>query len=308
MSHMTTLGNVLERASNMSRNYADHYIPVKDISFNNLESINIGNRTHKLRPVAQQSISNRLGIPIQYLRRCPPDIQEMNMNHWIKKEKNVELFFRFDSDDVRAIFTPRYIPTDNLEVLHRLESLNYPLSTLVQCALDGEFMLLSIPDSRQSFSIGSEKMTPGVSISNSETGLASLSISVFILRLVCTNGMISKTAVSASYKHISDKILQEFPNVLENVSHELGKQKDQFRLSLESKVDDPESTIASFNRQFELGKEEKEAVEWALPLEYGFTMFHVINAYTKAAQYEMLSAESRYKLQRVGGTVLGMVK
>lgn len=308
MSHMTTMGNVLERASNMSRNYADHYIPVKDISFNNLESINIGNRTHKLRPVAQQSISNRLGIPIQYLRRCTPELQEFNMNHWIKKEKNEELFFRFDGDDVRAIFTPRYIPTDNLEVLHRLESLNYPLNTRVQCALDGEFMLISIPDGRQSFSIGTEKMIPGVSISNSEVGLASLSISVFILRLVCTNGMISKTAVSASYKHISDKILQEFPNVLENVSQELGKQKDQFRLSLDSKVDDPESTISSFNRQFELGKEEKEAVEWALPLEYGFTMFHVVNAYTKAAQYEMLSAENRYKLQKVGGTILGMVK
>jgi len=305
---MTTLGNVLERASNMSRNYADSYIPVKDISFNNLESINIGNKTHKLRPVAQQSISYRLGIPIQYLRRCPPDIQEYNMNHWIKREKNEELFFRFDGDDVRAIFTPRYIPTDNLEVLHRLESLNYPLSTRVQCALDGEFMLLSIPDGRQSFSIGAEKMTPGVSISNSEVGLASLSISVFILRLVCTNGMISKTAVSASYKHISDRILEEFPNVLENVSQELGKQKDQFRLSLDSRVDDPESTIASFNRQFELGKEEREAVEWALPLEYGFTMFHVVNAYTKAAQYEMLSAEHRYKLQKVGGMILGMVK
>lgn len=308
MSHMTTLGNVLERASNMSRNYADHYIPVKDISFNNLESINIGNRTHKLRPVAQQSIANRLCIPIQYLRRCDHEVQQYNMNHWITKEKNEELFFRFDGDDVRAIFTPRYIPTDNLEVLHRLESLNYSHSTRVQCSLDGEFMLLSIPDSRQSFSIGTEKMIPGVSISNSETGLASLSISVFILRLVCTNGMISKTAVSASYKHISDKILQEFPNVLENVSQELGKQKDQFQLSLESKVDDPESTIASFNRQFELGKEEKEAVEWALPLEYGFTMFHVVNAYTKAAQYEMLSAEHRYKLQKVGGMILGMVK
>jgi len=305
---MTTLGNVLEWASNMSRNYADSYIPVKDISFNNLESINIGNRTHKLRPVAQQSISNRLGIPIQYLRRCPPELQEFNMNHWINKEKNEELFFRFDSDDVRAIFTPRYIPTDNLEVLHRLESLNYPLSTRVQCALDGDFMLLSIPDGRQSFSIGTEKMIPGVSVSNSEVGLASLSISVFILRLVCTNGMISKTAVSASYKHISDKILQEFPNVLENVSQELGKQKDQFRLSLESKVDDPEATVTSFNRQFELGKEEKRAVEWALPLEYGFTMFHVVNAYTKAAQYEMLSAENRYKLQKVGGMILGMVK
>ena len=44
------------------------------------------------------------------------------------------------------------------------------------------------------------------------------------------------------------------------------------------------------------------------PLEYGFTMFHVVNVYTKAAQYEILPAESRYRLQKVGGMILGMVK
>jgi len=40
-------------------------------------------------------------------------------------------------------------------------------------------------------------------------------------------------------------------------------------------VDNPESTIQSFNRQFDLGKEERAAAEWALTLEYGFTMFNV---------------------------------
>ena len=43
--------------------------------------------------------------------------------------------------------------------------------------------------------------------------------------------------------------------------------------SIESQVDNPESTIESFNRQFQLGKTEKEAVEWAWPLEAGDTMF-----------------------------------
>ena len=51
--------------------------------------------------------------------------------------------------------------------------------------------------------------------------------------------MISKTEVSASYRHVSLKILNEFPKVLDNVSLELGKQKDQFRISIESKVDNP---------------------------------------------------------------------
>lgn len=308
MSQMTTLAKVHERVETMSINHVDQFIKSKEISFENLKTIRIGEESHTLRPVAQQSIANRLGIPIQYLRRCPEDIQALNMNHWIRYEKNEELFFRFDGNDVRAVFTPRYIPTDNKEIMQRLDSLGYDPDTRVQCSLDDEFMSLSIPDANQTFQVNGERMTPGISVSNSEVGLASLSIAAFMLRLVCTNGMINKTEVSASYRHVSMKILSDLPGVLSNVTQELGRQKEQIRLSLDSKVENPESTINSFNRQFQLNKEEKEAVEWALPMEYGYTMFHVINVYTKAAHYEELPAESMYRLQKVGGMILGMVK
>ena len=308
MSQMTTLARVHERVERMSQNHVDQFIKVKDISFENLATINIGDDAHILRPIAQQSIANRLGIPIQYLRKCPEDIQAINMNHWIRKETHEELFFRFDGDDVRAVFTPRYIPTDNLEVLQKLDALDYDPQTRVQCNLDDEFMSLSIPDGNQTFQVNGERMTPGISVGNSEVGLASLSIAAFMLRLVCTNGMISKTEVSASYRHVSAKILAELPGVFSNVSQELGRQKEQVRLSLESKVENPETTISNFNNQFQLNKEEKEAVEWALPMEYGYTMFHVLNVYTKAAQFKELPAESSFRLQKVGGMILGMVK
>lgn len=65
---------------------------------------------------------------------------------------------------------------------------------------------------------------------------------------VCTNGMISKTEVSASYRHVSLKILNEFPKVLDNVSLELGKQKDQFRISMQTPVENPLMTMENFNR------------------------------------------------------------
>jgi len=308
MNNMTTLGNVFDRVHEMSQHYHDKFIEVKEITFESLETISISDEPHRLKPIAQQSISNRLGIPFHYLRKCPSDIQRLNLNHWLRYERNEELFFRFNGDDVRAIFTPRYIPTDNVEVLDKLKSLDYPLDTRVQSSIDDEFMMINIPDGRQSFTINGERMTPGISVSNSEVGLASLSIAAFVLRLVCTNGMISKTEVSASYRHISGKILSELPKVLNDVSSELGKKKDQFRLSIESKVEHPEMTISSFNNQFQLNKEEKEAVEWALPLEFGQTMFHVINVYTKAAQYPELPADSGYKLQKVGGMILEMVK
>jgi hypothetical protein len=78
-------------------------------------------------------------------------------------------------------------------------------------------------------------------------------------------------------------------------------------LSLESRVDNPSATVENFNRQFQLNDEEKGAVAWALPIEYGQTMFNVINTYTKAAQYQELLASSSFKLEKVGGAILGMV-
>ena len=60
--------------------------------------------------------------------------------------------------------------------------------------------------------------------------------------------------------------------------------------------------------QFQLGEKEREAVEWGWEQEMGKTMFHVVSAYTRAAQFEGLPAEASYRLQKVGGAILGMVK
>jgi len=304
---LTTLGKVFDRVDEMSAACYDMNIDVPDVSFDNLDVLRIAGEPHQIRSVAQRSISNRLGIPYPYLRRCPPDVQALNLNHWITKEKNDQLLFRFDGHDVRALFTTKYIPVDNFEVCERLDSLGYGPDTEVQCHLDPEFMSLSIPDGAKAFDINGDKFKPGISISNSEVGLASLSIAAFVLRLVCTNGMVAKSDVSASYRHVSTKILNEFPQVLDKVSYELGAQRSQFKLSMESSVDDPEGTLASFNRQFGLNASEKEAVEWAWPKEMGSNMFAVVNTYTRAAQWNELSAESSFRLSRVGGNILGML-
>lgn len=139
-------------------------------------------------------------------------------------------------------------------------------------------------------------------------GLACLSIAAFFLRLICTNGLIAKTEVHASYKHVSLKVFNEFPQVLEKVSLELARKREQLRISTESPVDNATVTMENFNRQFQLNKTEKEAVEWGWSHEKGYTMFHLVNAYTRASQFEGLSAESSHRLQKVEGMILDMVK
>ena len=101
MQKLTTLEKVSNRIDALSANCYDQKIDVPDISFDNLGTVNIAGEHHALKPIAQRSISNRLGIPYPYLKRCPEDIQAMNLNHWIKKEKNDQLLFRFDGQDVR---------------------------------------------------------------------------------------------------------------------------------------------------------------------------------------------------------------
>ena len=193
-------------------------------------------------------------------------------------------------------------------MLERIYSLGYNDKTNVQYSLDGDFMSLSILDGEKAFSINKEKFHPGISFGNSEVGLASLSISAFIMRLVCTNGMISKTDLSKSFKHISGKVLDKFPEILEGVASELTFNKEQFKHSLASTVDDPELTFSSFNRQFQLNEPEREAVTWAWPFEQGGTMFNIVNTYTKASQFEELPAASSFKLQKAGGQILSMVR
>lgn len=169
--------------------------------------------------------------------------------------------------------------------------------------------MLNIPDAGGEFTlVGKDKMRPGISIGNSEVGIASLSISAFILRLVCTNGLISKTDMSSAYRHISSAVLDKFPEVMAQLSGELVNQKRQLQFSLESRVHNPEATMLEFNRQFQLNQIERDAVEWGWIFEAGDTMFSVVNSYTNAAQYEDLTADSVHRLQRVGGSVLAMVR
>jgi hypothetical protein len=64
---------------------------------------------------------------------------------------------------------------------------------------------------------------------------------------------------------------------------------------------------SSLVQQFNLNQPQKEAVEWAWPQEAGDNMFAVVNTYTKASQMDGLPAESSYRLQKVGGNILGML-
>jgi hypothetical protein len=96
--------------------------------------------------------------------------------------------------------------------------------------------------------------------------------------------------------------------ILEGVVSQSRHGHDRFMISTQSPVENPMSSIETFAKQFQLSQEETEIVRQAYYQEQGGTMFHVINAFTRAAQGPNLSAAEAYKLERTGGHILAMVK
>ena len=311
MRQTTTLENAIGKVHELSENNYDEIIPVRDMTFDSLEQMDIAGQSFGVLPSAQRLLSNRLRVPFSYLNRCPAQLQSENLNYWIEQEaRNRQvLFCRFAGNDLRAIFTERYTAIDHMEVLTKMLEYGFDPACEIQLSLDAEMMVLKVPEYERTFRLfEKDKIVPGISIANSEVGILALSIEAFYYRLVCSNGMIAKTSVDARYKHISRRVMDEFPLVLEDVVHQSRHGQNRFLISMQTPVDNPISTIESFARQFSLTQNEAEVVKQAFYQEQGGTMFHVINSFTRAAQEPGLSAADAYRLETTGGRILAMVK
>ena len=307
----TTLENVISRVHEQSANHYDNIVAVRDMRFDSLERMDIAGQSFGVLPSAQRLLANRLRMPFSYLVRCPAELQAENLNYWIEREARIRqsLFCRFAGNDVRAVFTERYRAIDHMEVLTKMLEHGFSHSREIHLSLDQEIMVLKVPEHDRLFRLSeNDKIVPGISIANSEVGVLALSIEAFYLRLICTNGMIAKTAIDARYKHISRKVMDEFPMIMEGVISQSRQGHDRFMISTQTPVANPESSIDAFARQFQITQEEAQIVKQAFYQEQGGTIFHVIQAFTRAAQFPNLSASDAYRLERAGGAILGMVK
>ena len=312
----TTLENVITEVHQNSINHFDEVMPVHKMSFDNLNNMWISGKQIDVAPSAQRLLSNRLRVPYSYLSRCPEDLQAENLNFWIEQEsQHRDTFFcRFNGDTLRAVFTERYMPLDNMEILSQLIEQGFDPCAEVQCSFDNNMFLLKIPEYAKAFGVNQgygmlDEIIPGIAFSNSEVGLLAFSIEAYLYRLVCTNGLISQTATTVSrFKHISNKGLENFPATLSSVIDGSAQNQIEFKLSSESHVDDPISSIESFSKRFGLSLNESEIVKQSFELEPGNTMFNIINAYTAAAKTDGLSTADVYKFEKAGGQILSLVK
>lgn len=305
----TKLRRAAEIVSDTSHGNWNRTFPASDLEFRDLDTLVIkesGNE-YEMLPSAKRLISTRLRLPQDYLMRCPPELQAQNLNHWLRRLEDTPLFCRFNEQNVRAFFTPRYKPIDNIEIMTRvMEAFDPDLE--VELRLNNEIMVLNIPDYGRTFAVHGDPIMPGTNFSNSEVGLASYCCSVFYQRIVCTNGLIATDQIAVKTRHIKMHALDDFESTMEQVKRMARYQEEKIRISIESSVDNPKATIASFGKQFQLTKDEIEIAQAAWDEDPKYSLWNVIQAFTWAAKNQELPAELAYKFQRVGGQILALAK
>jgi len=235
-----------------------------------------------------------------------------NLNYWIEQEQRKRKSFlcRFAGSQLRAIFTERYTAIDHMEILQAMLEYGFRPDQPVQYTLDPGMLVVKVPEPGNVFTVSlNDEIIPGISFINSEVGIFSFCIEAFFYRLVCSNGLIASVSAGFSrFKHISRRALDAFPQTIDQVLIDSHRRKDQLMISTETPVSNPMATIESFNKQFGINQAEAEIVKQAWQTEPGDTMFAIINAYTRSAQEPGLAAEEAYRMEKIGGRILSMVK
>ena len=317
---VTTLGDAIASIKRVHEHHRDDIVPTIMVEPVDLEHMKIRGKEYDVLPEAQYQICQRIGVPRSYMQKCIPSLQRTNMQHWMNnyvldRKSQDHLLIRFYDDKIRAIFTERYKPLDNIDLANNLLAQSIDMDMKVQFNHGHRFMSLNLLYSKEAYNVpvggfsGDDYMYPGISLINSEVGVSSFAARMFFFRLWCSNGAIVSHKFGArKFRHISDSNIDDVPRMLEWGRDSVGELRtitmNTLKRAREIKVDHVPETFEYMSKKYEVNEMQRAALPEAWEHEKGNSLFHIINTYTRAANSRYLDSEDRYSLQDIGGRML----
>ena len=259
-----------------------------------------------LQPHALGQLAGRLGIPANYLLRCEPELRANNVNRWLRDQQG-EVMLRMDGEEVRAVLSTRYRPVDNLDLV-RMVSKQVSKETQIRFEMTATHFEMQVV-SRHGEN-GNDPLFGGVHIGNSEVGVACISISGLIFRVICLNGLIMGSGNhKISRRHIGNSAsLNDIGGQVNRLIHAGHSAVERFKGTRAVHITDPAKVFERIVEHHDLSKDQHAAISYAYTVEPGLTLYHAINAVTRAGNSATLALEPRRQLQEVGGRMLEMAE
>lgn len=152
-----------------------------------------------IRQTAHRQLGTYLGIPQKYyelMRTDAPELLAYNANYWFSQKNELRTLRTIDGY-ARAFLSNRYRRIDNLDIASVTLPVigELPEARFVSTQITEDYMYIKVVNPRlQADVVPGDVVQAGVIISNSETGLGSVTIQPLIYRLVCSNGMVINDA------------------------------------------------------------------------------------------------------------------
>lgn len=258
-----------------------------------------------LQDQALQLLLTKLKVPCEYAKRCPHDLLASNVNHWLSRYPK-SLFIRFDRNEIRSILTQRYNPVSNLEMVRLLYNNIKDQDIGVRYEITpSRFIAQFISLEKVTGTEVGDPCQYGIHLCNSETGHASAGIKGLILRLICSNGLVSPfthNSWSRTHRSQTDLILDEMESSILSITSELPEILRIFYSTREILFSEPAKVIKGVSAHFKLTDAQQEEVQKHVT---GNNLYSLVNAFTHAGSHKNdLSMVAREQLQEVGGKLI----
>lgn len=306
-----TLAELRSMVADASRHH--HDIPIQAGDLEVSEDTGLlevrGGRELGLLPLALSQLGSKFGVPGAYLAKCPTELRAENLNFWLRENRHRRLLLRCDGDSVRAVLSEKYAPVDHSRVLGWLSE-SFGEQATLRFELTAEQLLVQFVGNQGRSFDPSDDLTPGVSLRNSEVGLACVELSGLIYRRICLNGLIlAGQQGNWRRRHIGDSSFgDQVREAINNLRGAASASVSRFAGLRGIHVPDMPGLFDRVVQKFELTKVQHDAIKAAFNIEAGDSLYAGINAVTRAGNGDTLDLDSRRQLQEVGGRMLALAE
>ncbi|MEK9767821.1 MAG: DUF932 domain-containing protein [Betaproteobacteria bacterium] len=298
---------------------------------------------HKMLSTMHDNLSLRLGIPKAYYRRMQnenPELLCTNVNTWlVNSGKHMIRTIQNDDNDIipkghyaRALLSDRYRRIDNDQVLaglmNKVSETDFKVNSC-QITETNMFLKINFPFAQAEVAKG-DIVESGVVIKNSEVGFGACSVSLFVQRLVCTNGMVlpeslyqakkyhagPRQIADQDYKIVSERTKnledQAFLSSLHDVIDTARNEKTIINIANKFKQasadvlsGDYVETTERLSKRLLINQNEQTSVLEHFLTSGDFSRWGFANAVTRTAQ-DIESYDRASELEKIGGQVIEM--
>ena len=312
----------------------DFITPTKVLEFSDGEGLawEPGQAPLSLTSHAMDQVLTYTGIPARFvdrLRADAPDLITLNVNRLLSTKGDDRRMLRTLNGKVRAFLSDRYRPLDYVDVAERLLPMIREAGYQVVSAKITETRLyihVISPRTEGELRVG-DPVRFGWVISDSEVGMGTLSIQLFMDRLACTNGMIipefskkkahlgGRAEMSTDYlvsvsnettKAADDALWFGVRDHIREFSTPTGIRRvmDRLKEQTEAKVEgDPTAVVQAVANKFLLREEESKSVLYSFLEKGDRSMWGLSNAVTQLAN-DHTDYDRGVEFEKIGGELL----